>query len=89
MRRITLTDALAVTSEHQVDLLALDEALAKLAEWDERAASVVELRFFAGLTDQAVAEQLGVSERSVRNDWSMARAWLRCELGDYDRGNSQ
>lgn len=79
-RRISLADAVAVTCNSEVDLLALDEVLSKLAELDERAAKVVELRFFAGLTEKDVADILDISERTVRNDWSMARAWLRCAL---------
>ncbi len=81
LQRITLTSALAVAATRQVDLLDLDEALQRLAELDPRAAKVVELRFFGGLTEPQVADAIGVSERTVRNDWSMARAWLRCELG--------
>ena len=57
-------------------------------EQDERAARVVELRFFAGLPEPAVAEVLGVSERTVRNDWRMARAWLRCALDDAEDPDS-
>ena len=65
-----------------MDLEALESALARLGEQDERAARVVELRFFAGLPERAIAEFLGVSERTVRNDWRMARAWLRCALDE-------
>lgn len=79
-RRISLADAVAVTCHSEVDVLALDEALSTLAELDERAAKVVELRFFAGLSEKDVADILDISERTVRNDWSMARAWLRCAL---------
>ncbi|MCP4245673.1 MAG: sigma-70 family RNA polymerase sigma factor [bacterium] len=85
-RRITLGDALAVTRNDEVDFESLQVALDKLAEMDARAARVVELRFFAGLTDSTVAELLDVSERTVRNDWTMARAWLRCELSDSSDG---
>ncbi len=63
-----------------VDLLALDEALAKLASLDPRAARIVELKFFGGLREADVAEVLGVSASTVRDDWRMARAWLRDEL---------
>jgi len=81
-KRITLADGARVSSGGQLDLLTLDEALTKLAELDERAARVVELRYFSGMTDREIAEALGISERTVRNDWTMARAWLRCELSD-------
>jgi RNA polymerase sigma-70 factor, ECF subfamily len=63
-----------------VDVLALDESLRKLADVDPRAARVVELRFFGGLKEQDVAAVLGVSASTVRDDWRMARAWLRDEL---------
>ncbi len=87
--RITLSDVQAVTARTSVDLVALQEALEKLTGLDERAARVVEMRFFAGLTEQAIAEYLDVSERTVRNDWTMARAWLRCELGAEDRTDDE
>jgi len=58
------------------DLLMIDKALAKLAELDERAAHVVELRFFAGTTEEETAETLGISVNTVKRDWDFARAWL-------------
>jgi RNA polymerase sigma factor (TIGR02999 family) len=79
-RRIAMTDSIAVTNGSDIDLVALDEALARLAQFDQRAARVIELRFFAGMTESQVAAALHVSERTVRNDWSMARAWLHCHL---------
>ena len=63
-----------------MDLLALDEALRKLAELNERQAKLVELRFFGGLTQSEAAEFLGISRRTVAGDWAMARAWLYREL---------
>jgi RNA polymerase sigma-70 factor, ECF subfamily len=72
-----------------VDVLELDESLGRLAALDARAARVVELRFFAGLREQDVAAVLGVSERTVRDDWKMARAWLRRELGPGEAGDGQ
>ena len=69
-----------------VDLLALDEALDRLAALDARQARVVELRFFAGLTVDEVAEALSVSARTVASEWRLARAWLSRALdaGDVD-----
>jgi RNA polymerase sigma-70 factor (ECF subfamily) len=64
------------------ELVALDRALKKLAELDEREARGVELRYFAGLTTEEIANVLGVSERTVRNDWAFARAWLKRELSE-------
>jgi len=63
-----------------VDLLALDECLRELAAMDEQQASIVEMRFFGGLTEAEVARVLGISDRTVRRDWSMARSWLRSRL---------
>lgn len=64
-----------------IDLLALDEALNRLAEVDRRMVQVVELRFFAGLPSAEVAQILGVSEPTVKRSWSVARAWLARHLG--------
>ncbi len=64
-----------------VDLLALDQALGRLAERDRRMVKVVELRFFAGLDVDETAEVLGVSSPTVKRDWSVARAWLARDLG--------
>jgi RNA polymerase sigma factor (TIGR02999 family) len=61
-------------------LLALESALERLSELDPRQAEVVELRFFAGLTIEDIADHLGVSKRTVEGDWTHARAWLRREL---------
>jgi RNA polymerase sigma factor (TIGR02999 family) len=58
------------------DVVALDEALTKLEEVDARAARVVELKFFAGMTDEQAAQTLAVSTATVRRDWTFARAWL-------------
>ena len=62
------------------DLLALDEAMERLQELDERQVRVVELRYFSGLTLEETAEALGISSTTVSEDWRMARAWLHREL---------
>src|SRR5258705_13579392 len=80
MRAVTLNDAINVSNEKGVDLIALDEALSALAELDPRQSKVVELRFFGGLTNEEAAEVLNVSVATVRRDWSLARAWLHREL---------
>ena len=81
--RITLSPDITPSPDaEEVDLLALDEALDRLAALDERQARVVELRFFAGLTVEEAAEALGVSERTVAGDWRLARAWLSRALDD-------
>ena len=64
------------------ELLALDEALDRLAARSERQARVVELAFFGGLTQPEIGEALGIGEATVRRDWRMARAWLSHELRD-------
>jgi RNA polymerase sigma factor (TIGR02999 family) len=64
----------------QLDLLALDEALEQLAERDSRAAELVKLRFFAGLTVAEAAKALGVSLATAENDWAYAKSWLKLRL---------
>jgi RNA polymerase sigma factor (TIGR02999 family) len=81
LRAVTLDDAVAPASDPDVDVFALYEALERLAALDPRQASIVEMRFFGGLSVEEVAEVLGVSKRTVEGEWSHARAWLRVELG--------
>jgi RNA polymerase sigma factor (TIGR02999 family) len=88
--RIPLDAALVYAEEQSDDLLALDEALTRLALLDSRQARVVEMRFFAGLEMEQIAAVLGVSSRTAKRDFSMARAWLYGELApdqDHGRGN--
>jgi RNA polymerase sigma factor (TIGR02999 family) len=74
-------DAVAIAIDEQAEgLLALDQALERLREIDERLPRVVECRFFTGLSEEETAEALGVSTRTVERDWKRARAWLRQEL---------
>lgn len=78
---LPLEEALAVAAEKSnVDLLALDEALMRLAAVDLRQSQIVELRFFSGLSIEETAAALGVSPATVKNDWNMAKAWLRREM---------
>jgi RNA polymerase sigma factor (TIGR02999 family) len=81
-QQISLDEGLVLSISRGEDLLALDEALDKLSNLDERQAKIVELRFFGGLTVEEVAEVLGVSKRTIENEWTMVRAWLRRELSD-------
>jgi len=67
------------------ELVELDDALRSLAEIDPQQARIVELRFFGGLTVEETAEVLGISPRTVKRDWSMARAWLHGELSEKKR----
>lgn len=69
-----------------LDLLALDEALERLGALDERKARIVELRFFAGLTTAETAAALGVSEKTVKRDWAVAKGWLHRELAGAEKG---
>lgn len=79
--KLPLEEAMAVAAkEKSVDLIALDEALNKLAEQDERQARVVELRYFSGLSLDETAAALRVSRATVANDWNMAKVWLFREL---------
>ena len=78
--RVELDEAENPITGRAVDLLALDDALNKLAELSERQARVVEMRFFAGLSVEEVAEAMGVSVSTIAGDWRMARAWLRTVL---------
>jgi len=79
-RRVTLDEGLAAGAPIDVDLLALDEALERLAQRDAQHAQVVELRFFGGLTNEETAEALGISPATVKRVWTLARAWLFREL---------
>ena len=79
--RVTVHEGLAAEFENGADLLELDRALCKLARLDDRQHRIVELRFFSGLKVGEVADCLGVSVRTVEAEWTMAKAWLRRELG--------
>jgi RNA polymerase sigma-70 factor, ECF subfamily len=82
---LALDAAGSVAAEPEVDLLALDLALEKLARLDERKSQVVELRFFGGLSVEETAEVLGVASITVLRDWDLAKAWLSRELqGDSE-----
>ena len=76
MTRVPLDETLAEYEFEVCDLLALDEALAQLGTIDARMARVVELRFFAGLSEIETADVLGVSVPTVRREWRLARQWL-------------
>jgi len=79
-RPLTLDESRVGSGTVNVDLLALDQALQRLAELNERLERVVECRYFAGLTETETAEALGVSVRTVQRDWVKARSWLKREL---------
>jgi len=81
-RRVTLQDVTPDSGSHELDLVALDEALTQLAALSERQARIAELRFLAGLEVDEVAQALGVSSRTVVADWRTARAFLRARLDE-------
>ncbi len=85
-QRVTLTEAAGLAGERAPDLVALDDALRALAAIDAQKASIVELRFFGGLTMAEIAEVLGVSRPTVVRGWRRARAWLYRELKGDTRG---
>ena len=74
--KVTLDEAAAVTETRSEELLALDDALERLAAQDSRKSQIVELRYFGGLTVEETAEFLKLSQRTVEREWNMAKAWL-------------
>lgn len=83
LRQGSYDDALAVADERAETLLALDEALGRLAGLDPRLAQVVEYRFFGGLTEEETAAALGITARTVRRDWVKAKGWLLQVLAEH------
>jgi len=77
---VTLDDALVVSPGRNPDLVALDEALDRLSKVDARRSRIVELRFFGGLSEEETAHVLGISARTVKRDWRVAKAWLYNEM---------
>ena len=84
-QRVLLDDMVAPEGLAEVDVMALNDALDKLATLDQQEASIVRMRFFGGMTVEEVAEVLGVSKRKVEGDWTHAKAWLREELSSEMR----
>jgi len=77
---VPIDEALVFAPEQSQELVKLDEALERLTQLDPRQGKIVELRFFGGLTVEQTAELLGISPKTVKRDWSMAKAWLHGEL---------
>lgn len=80
--RVTLDESAAVTQTRAAELLALDEALEKLATFDSRKVQVVEMRYFGGLTMEEIAAVLKIHVNTVTRDWTAARAWLLAALSE-------
>jgi RNA polymerase sigma factor (TIGR02999 family) len=78
--RTELTETLEIAPQMELDLVLLDQALKALAEFDERKANVVEMKFFGGLTAEEIAAVLNLSKQTVDRDWSLAKAWLGREM---------
>ncbi len=78
--RVTLDESVSWSSEREVDLIELDDALTALADYSARQARVVELRFFAGLSIEETGDVLNISPATVKREWTLAKAWLRDAL---------
>jgi RNA polymerase sigma factor (TIGR02999 family) len=85
---VELDEAMVVSSDRAAEVVALDEALTRLAELDPRKSRLVELRFFGGMSIEETAQILGVSPGTVMRDWTLAKAWLQREMtqGGSDAG---
>jgi RNA polymerase sigma factor (TIGR02999 family) len=81
VRTVPLDDAVVIGGTVNIDVLALDEALTRLAAIDPQQSRVVELRFFGGLTMEETAEVMHISPATVGREWKMAKAWLFAEIG--------
>jgi RNA polymerase sigma factor (TIGR02999 family) len=77
---ISINEAILPAPERGSEILALDDALERLATIDSRQSKIVELRFFAGMSEEETADALGISSRTVKRDWRLAKAWLFREL---------
>jgi RNA polymerase sigma factor (TIGR02999 family) len=88
LQRVELADIDPVIAGPTLDIIALNEALEKLAAKDSRKAELVKLRFFAGLTNEQAAEALGVATSTVDSDWAYAKSWLRVEMSQEPRGTA-
>ena len=86
--QVGLDEAMVVSEERVAEMAALDDALNFLARIDERKSQIVEMRFFGGLSIEETAEVLGVSPGTVMRDWTLAKAWLRREIGDEGQDES-
>ena len=86
-RRVELDASLVVPQLRSTDVVALDDALKDLANLDEQQCRIVELRFFGGLSTEAIAEVLGISSSTVKRDWNVAKAWLTRQMKKGHRGD--
>ena len=89
MERVDLDQVEPVTEDRGLDLLALNEALKRLEKCDPRRASLVKLRFFAGLSIPAAADALGIATSTAIADWAYAKGWLRVEMSGPAKSSSK
>jgi RNA polymerase sigma-70 factor (ECF subfamily) len=82
-QKVTLNEAFVFSPEQSAELIAVDAALDRLAKLDERQARIVELRFFGGLSVEEAAAVLSISPKTVKRDWSVAKAWLYADLKEH------
>ena len=87
-RRVDLDEALTISAERAAEVVALDEALERLAQIAPRKSQLVELRFFGGLSNDEAAEVLDVSPGTVMRDWTFTKAWLRREVAGGEKNES-
>jgi RNA polymerase sigma-70 factor (ECF subfamily) len=85
---VLLDEAALISDEDDIDVVALDEALSRLAVLDTRKSQIVEMRYFGGMTEKEVAEVLEVAPITVKREWSRARAWLLRELSESREDDS-
>jgi RNA polymerase sigma factor (TIGR02999 family) len=85
--KVSLSEAADVATERSTDLVALDEALERLASLDSRKSQIVELRFFGGLSVEETAEALRISPRTIMREWGLAQAWLHRELSQQAKSD--
>jgi len=84
--KVPLESAMVCATDRSAELVAIDEALSRLATFDPQQARIIELRFFGGLTVEETAQVLGISPATVKRGWNVAKAWLTRELGK-ERGS--
>ena len=82
----SLSEADQTSEQKSAEVIAVDEALSRLASLDPRKSQIVELRYFGGLSVEESAELLGLSSRTIKREWRWARAWLYRELGESRSG---
>lgn len=85
LQPVALDQVMIVSPERAAEVVALDDALKSLAEFDQRKSQIIELRFFGGLSIEETAEVLDVSPGTVMRDWTFAKAWLRREITSQNR----